>query len=199
MEYFKIDLLNDKLTPLLPKISQNLINIHLTKDIVNYEIRDKEFSIMFTNRLGKTYEINSLEGGSITLLEGSKILLNLSNDIIKYNGLLNCEMIIRNKYTKEFVDRAIFIIMLLTDTNLLKEMQTSNKYETLEQLLNKIENLDTEFAQNILEIFSISSSDLSNQVNLSKQTINTSVDTALKEIDNKVDNVYQKKEGVKIE
>ncbi|MGL5716648.1 hypothetical protein [Cetobacterium sp.] len=193
MEYFKIDLLNDKLTPLLPKITQNLITIHLTKNIVNYEIRDKEFSIMFTNRLGQTFEINSLEGGSISLLEGSKICLNLSKDIIKYNGLLNCEMIIRNKDSKEFIDRAIFIIMILVDTSLLKEMQSDVKYETLEQLLNKVDNLDDEFAKNIEQVFAISSSDLSNQVNISKQTINTSVSTAIEEIDNKVNNVYQKK------
>lgn len=193
MEYFKIDLLNDKLTPLLPKITQNLITIHLTKNMVNYEIRDKEFSIMFTNRKGKTHEINSLEGGSVSIIEGSKIVLNLSSEIIKYNGILNCEMIIRNKDSKEFIDRAIFIIIILVDTSLLKEMQSDVKYETLEQLLNKIDNLDDEFAKNIEQVFAISSSDLSNQVNISKQTINTSVSTAIEEIDNKVNNVYQKK------
>lgn len=193
MEYFKIDLLNDKLTPLLPKITQNLITIHLTKNIVNYEIRDKEFSIMFTNRLGQTFEINSLEGGSITLQEGSKIVLNLSSEIIKYNGILNCEMIIRNKNSKEFVDRAIFIVMLLIDTDLIKEMQSTKKYETLESLIIKVEGLDKELTQNIADIFLVATTDLTNHVNLSKQTINTSVNTAIDEIDNKVNNVYPKK------
>lgn len=193
MEYFKIDLLNDKLTPLLPKITQNLITIHLTKNVVNYEIRDKEFSIMFTNRKGKTHEINSLEGGSITLQEGSKIVLNLSSEIIKYNGILNCEMIIRDKTTRAFVDRAIFIVMLLVDTELIKEMQSTERYETLENLIIKVEGLDEELTQNVSDIFLATTTDLTSHVNLSKQTINTSVSTAIDEIDNKVNNVYPKK------
>lgn len=193
MEYFKIDLLNDKLTPLLPKITQNQITIHLTKNLVNYEIRDKEFSIMFTNRKGKTHEINSLEGGSITLKEGSKIVLNLSSEIIKYNGILNCEMIIKNKTTKQYVDRAIFIVMLLVDTELFKEIQSTERYETLENLITKIEGLDEELTQNVSNIFLATTTDLTTHVNLSKETINTSVNTAIDEIDNKVNNVYPKK------
>lgn len=193
MEYFKIDLLNDKLTPLLPKITQNQITIHLTKNLVNYEIRDKEFSIMFTNRKGKTHEINSLEGGSITLKEGSKIVLNLSSEIIKYNGILNCEMIIKNKTTKQYADRAIFIVMLLVDTELFKEIQSTERYETLENLITKIEGLDEELTQNVSNIFLATTTDLTTHVNLSKETINTSVNTAIDEIDNKVNNVYPKK------
>ena len=193
MNYFKIELSNTKLTPFLPKIKENQITIHLTKNNINYEIRDKEFSIIFTNRKGYTNEINSLENGSISLIENSRILLNLSKEIIKYNGIINCEMLIRNSNNKQVIDRNVFLITSISDTSLLKEMQSKERYETLEQLINKVEGLDQELAKNIIDVLSNTTVDITNHMTVSKETINTSVTTAIDEIDNKVNNVYAPK------